>query len=46
MPDGLDSGGSIAGGGNAFPEAEGNISFDPEYMHQQDADFAAMAQEQ
>lgn len=47
MPEGLDGGGSITGGGgNAFPEAEGNISFDPEYMHQQDADFRAMVQEQ
>ena len=45
MPEGLDGGGSIAGGnGNVFPEAEGNMAFDPEFMQQQDADFRGLVQ--
>jgi hypothetical protein len=43
--DSLDGGSSIAGNGNVFPEHEGNMSFDPEYMQGQEADFAMMANE-
>ena len=44
-PGGLDAGGSVASG-NAFPENEGNIAFDPDFVQQQDADFAHMVTQQ
>ena len=45
-PGGLDAGGSIASGGNGFPEDEGNIGFDPDFIQQQNTQFSNMVMQE